>query len=1024
MVGPRNKSYLLCLAVAGLLVGALPEPGAAQEDFGTVVGSVRVSDTGGPIAGVQVQLVGTQLGALTNDDGRYVISQVPPGSYEVEFSSVGYSTVRREVTVTADGTATVDAELAVDALNLDEIVVTGYGTARKEELTGSIVSVPAAALEMPATTTFQDKIQGSPGVLVSSLDGAPGAGFDIRVRGQGSITAGDDPLYVLDGIPLWNSADSEMQLTEVDNGGRTSNALASLNPNDIESIVVLKDAASTAIYGSRGANGVVLITTKGGVSGNEIMASAPQFEVRMQSGISDFAFDNLLEGLNAQEYRDYYIETRVNSGMSVADAEAQYNNQWPVQEDNNWTDLMTRNGVTNQLDVSARGGLGSVTYYFSAGAFEQEGNVKEQFFNRYSSRLNLTAQVTDRITIANNLNVSYTDYNGINDGSAWEAPFYMSVFMPPVLPMYDEDGFWYHRHTNVMGANHPVGGLYENPKTKETTRVIDNLMGTFRLNDNLSINSSLSFDIYNIDDYVFQNMFFGDGRNGNGFFQDARVENRFWQGTHTVNYNNTFGARHHIDAVAGYESSYSLRDRVNVQGEGFAHPDLKLGANAATITDGTSTRSDFSFESMFTRVNYDLDQTYFLSASFRRDGSSRFGPDNRYGNFWSLGAGYTLTNASFMQDLGFLDYLKLRTSYGEIGNAEIDNFDWQGLYEFERNYDGEPGAAPSQVENTALTWEAQGAFNFGVDYAVLDNRVTGTVEYYHKTSSDLLLDVPTSMTTGFNSTLQNFGDMENSGIEFSIRGEILRAQDYGLTVDFNVTSQNNKITRLKEEFVDSTKIRRVGEDYQTYYLLLWAGVDPATGGPLYYTDRSRTTTTSSLAEAERFADGRSATPDYMGSFGLNTRYKRFTLSALATYMLGHYLYAGAERFFHGDGRYAPRSTSRFAWENRWREPGDEALFPQQIWGGNSGSQPTNSDRFLYEGDYVRLKDVTLGYAVPPEWVGRFGLSSMNLRLTLTNAFTWVADDQLFFDPEQVVTGVYNTGTPNSKTVSLGLTVGF
>ncbi len=1016
----RRMSRVLCLAAAGLLVGALPRPGAAQESFGTVVGTVQAGDTGGPIVGAQVQLIGTRLGVLTNETGRYIITRVPPGSYELEFTYVGYRSVRREVTVTAGGTASVDVQLTVDPLSLDEIVVTGYGTARKEELTGSINTIPAPQLEMLTTTTFQDRIQGSPGVLVTSLDGAPGAGFDIRVRGQGSITAGSEPLYVVDGVGLWNSASAN---TEVDNGGRTANALASLNPNDIESIVVLKDAAAPAIYGSRGANGVVLITTKGGVAGSDIMASAPRFEVRLQSGISSFAHDNLLEGLNAQEYHDYYIETRMNDGMSQADAEEQYNNQWPIQEDNNWMDLMTRNGVTNQVDVSASGGLGDVTYYFSAGAFEQEGNVKEQFFNRYSSRLNLTAQMTDRISIANNLNVSYTDYNGINDGSAWEAPFYMAVFMPPVLPMYDEDGFWYHRHTNVMGANHPVGGLYENPKTKETTRVLDNLSGTFRVTDDLSINSSLSVDIYNIDDYVFQNMFFGDGRNSGGWFDDSRVENRFWQGTHTANYTNSFGGRHNLDAVAGYESSYSLRDRVNVWGEGFAHPDLKLGTSAA-ITEGTSTRSDFSFESMFARVNYDLDRTYFLSGSFRRDGSSRFGPDNRYGNFWSVGAGYTLTNASFMQGVGLFDYLKLRSSYGQIGNAEIGNFDWQGLYGFARSYDDQPGSSPSQVENTDLTWESQNAFNVGLDYSVLDNRLSGTVEYYKKTSTDLLLDVPTSMTTGFTSLLQNFGDMENSGVEFSIQAEVLRNPEYDLTLDFNVTSQHNEITRLDEEFVDGTKVRRVGEDYQTYYLLLWAGVDPATGGPLYYTDTSRTTTTSSLAEAERFADGRSATPDYLGSFGLSARYKRFSLSALATYMFGHYLYAGAERFFHGDGRYAPRSTSRFAWENRWRQPGDETLFPQQIWGGNSGSQPSNSDRFLYEGDYVRLKDVTLGYAVPPEWVSRLGLSSASLRFTLTNYFTWVADDNLFFDPEQIVSGVYNTGTPNSKTASLGLTVGF
>lgn len=1020
MVSPRKCSRLARLTAVGLLMGAFAVPVSAQDGRGTLTGIVRAQDTGAPLQGAQVQVGQTRLGATTNEEGRFLILNVPVGNHQMNVTYLGYRSSEVRAAVTAGETTTLTVELSVDPLSLDEVVVTGYGSSRKEELTGSINVIASPKLEMLSTSTFQDVIQGTPGVLVTSMDGAPGAGFDIRVRGQGSISAGSEPLYVLDGIPLFNSASAN---TEVDNGGRTSNALASLNPNDIESIVVLKDAASTAIYGSRGANGVVLITTKGGVSGSSIMNSEPRLEVRMQSGISSFAHDNLLQGLTADQYHEFYIETRVNRGMSAADAESQFENQWPVREDNNWLDLMTRNGVTNQVDVSATGATNGISYYLSAGAFQQQGNVEQQFFDRYTSRLNLTAQVTDKLTLANNLNVSYTDYNGINDGSAWEAPFYMAVFMPPVLPMKDDDGFWYHRHTNVMGANHPVGGLYENPKTKQTSRVIDNLSATYRFNDRFSLNSAISADIYNIDDYVFQNMFFGDGRNSNGWFDDSRVENQFYQGTHTLNFTDSFSDRHSVDAVVGYESSYSLRDRVNVWGEGFAHPDLKLGTSAA-ITEGTSTRSDYSFRSMFTRLNYDLDRTYFVSGSFRRDGSSRFGPDNRYGNFWSLGAGITLTDMSILDDSNIFDYLKIRSSYGEIGNAEIGNFDWQGLYGFSAAYDGLPGSVPAQVANTALTWESQGAFNVGLDYAVLDNRVTGTIEYYKKSSRDLLLDVPTSLTTGFSSTLQNFGDMENDGVEFSIAAEILRGQDYGFAANFNVTTQNNEITRLQEDFVDGTKIRQVGSDYQTYYLLLWAGVDPATGGPLYYTDPSRTTTTSRLSEAERFADGRTATPDFLGSFGFDATYQRFSLNAVATYMFGHHLYAAAERFFHGDGRYAPRSISQFAWENRWRQPGDQALFPQQIWGGNSGSQPSNSDRYLYEGDYVRLKDVTLGYAVPEEWASKIRASSLNARLTFTNYFTWVKSEHLFFDPEQVVSGVYNTGTPNAKTISLGLTVGF
>jgi TonB-linked SusC/RagA family outer membrane protein len=788
--------------------------------------------------------------------------------------------------------------------------------------------------------------------------------------------------------------------------------------------VVLKDAASTAIYGSRGANGVVLITTKGGVAGSNIWASEPKFQLRTQMGVSGFAHNNLLEGLNAAEYRDYYLTARQNDGMSLADAQAQLANQWPISDgvDNNWRDLISRNGVTSQFDLSATGGGDRYTYYVSGGLFDQEGNVDQQFFTRYSSRVNLTAQLTDKFTLANNLSVSKTEQNGINDGSAWEAPFYMAVFMPPLLPMKDEDGFWYHRHRNVMGANHPVGGLYENPKERETTRVIEQVSGTYRFNDNFTLASSWSFDLYNIHDYVFQNMFFGDGRNSGGWFDDSRVDNLTWAGTNTLTYTNLFSGVHSVNAVGGYEAALDDRERTNVWGEGFAHPSLKLGTSAA-ITEGTSTKAENAWESYFGRVNYDYDRTYFLSGSFRRDGSSRFGPDQRWGNFWSVGVGLTLSNMDFLAD-GFFDYLKLRSSYGEVGNADIGNYAWQGLYGFARAYDGLPGSGPTGVANTALTWESQEAFNIGLDYAIFDSRITGTVEYYQKASTDLLLDVPVSLTTGFGDILKNFGDMENSGLEFAIHADIVRAQDYDFGFDFNITTQNNEITKLGEPFLDGTKRREEGRDFQEYYLYGWAGVNPDNGLPLWYTDSTKTATSSSLNDAERFYDGKTATPKYLGSFGFNGRFKDFTLSTLATYMFGHHLYEGAARFYHGDGRYLPRSTSRFGYENSWRQPGDQALFPQFSWGGVNSSQPSNADRWLFEGDYIRFKDITLSYQFPEDFASRLRFNSLQMHLNLTNALTWVKDENLHFDPEQIVSGVYNTGTPNSRTFSLGFTVGF
>lgn len=1022
----RSRSaWLLTLAVAAVLSCFGASTASAQAERGTITGRVTAEDTGQPLVGATVAVGTTGLGAMTNSEGRFQVREVPPGNHELQFRYLGYRTQRVDVAVRPLDTVVVDAQLGLDPLSLDEVLVTGYGTARREELTGSITAVTAEDIEQMPATTFQDVLQGSPGIQVSAADGAPGAGISIRVRGIGSITAGSEPLYVVDGVPLYNDA-AGIGVTSFDNGGRSANTLASLNPNDIESVVVLKDAASTAIYGSRGANGVVLITTKGGVAGGRIVQSSPTLEFKYMIGTSDFAYDNLHRGLTAEQYQDYYLSARLAAGMSRERAEQQFNSHWPVTENNVWGDVITRTGLTQQYDLSASGAGDWFTYFVSGSAWNQEGNVVANHFNRYSTRANLTAQLTDRFNLANNLSYAWTDQTGITDGSAWAAPFYQILFTPPVLPMYDETGEWYAKHTHTMGANHPLGGLMENRRQRETARLINNLTARYLLSDQLTLGSAWSFDVYDVDDFFYNNPRFGDGRNDGGSFEDGRSNNLAWQGTNTVTFQDLIADVHNVNAVAGVELSRSRRDRVNLFGEGFAHPNLKRGLNAA-ITDGWSDRSTNAFLSGFTQLTYDYDATYYASASFRRDGSSRFGPEERYGNFWSLGTGLTLSNMPWFRDaliFDAVDYLKLRASYGTVGNADIGDYPWQGLYGFAPAYFDLPGAAPAQVANPFLTWESQEAANFGLDYALFDSRISGALEYYHKVSNDLLLNVPVSATSGFTSKLENFGDMENSGIEFSVRADLLRGENYNMGMAFNVTTQDNVITRLQSPFIDGTKRREEGRDYQEYYLYGFAGVDPQTGKALYYTDATKTEITSNVNQIERFYDGKSATPDYLGSFGLNGQYGRFSLNTEATYMFGHYLFEGAARFYEGDGAFLPRSTTQFAYENAWRQPGDNALVPQQIWGGNSGSNLSNSSRWLFKGDHIRLRNVSLGYELPDAWGQRLGTSGISAHVRLQNYFTWVADDLLHFDPEQTISGVYNTITPISKTISFGLSTTF
>ena len=1017
----RNFKPVNTLAV--MLLAAMPFVLSAQGT--TITGQVVDGATLQALPGANMVVANTPYGASTDEDGNYSIdlpaSMAVGQEVQLSASFIGYKSSTATITLSG-GTVTEDFELEVDPIGLEEIVAVGYGTARMEELTGSISFIGAEQLEQIPTASFQDVLQGNPGLQVVSNDGAPGGAISVRIRGIGSISAGNEPLYVIDGIPITSGS---VSTTDFSNGGRSSNVLASINPNDIESIVVLKDAASTAIYGSRGANGVVMINTKGGVAGRSMGFAAPRVEIKTQRGFSDFAFDNLLQGLNETQYKQLYREGYVNSGrLTAAEADALYLVQFPEPANTNWLDEMTQIGITESFDLSAQGGSDLLNYFVSASVFDQQGTVQQNFFTRYSSRANLSAQLSDKLRISNNLSLSYFNQRGITDGTRWQAPFYLAYLMAPTVPIFDSEGLYYADHQSFfMGGNNPVGHLYEDERTLEQTRIIDNLSVSYQVMSTVSLRSIWSFDILNVDEYLYSNMRFGDARRDPGYVQEGRTDIINWQGTQTLNYVNKFGPLHSVDVLIGFENQKITTDIVEAGGAGFSHPDLKTLASAAIPDFNFGIRTAFAFQSYFARANYNLANKYFVSASFRTDGSSRFGPETRWGNFWSFGLGYTLSSESFMQGLTFINYLKFRGSYGQTGNAEIGNFPWAGLYGFNREYDGQPGAAPTQISNPRLTWESQINQNIGLDYAVFDNRISGTVDLFKRESKELLLEEPVSYTTGFRDVERNVGSMENSGIEFLIRADILRTEMIDLSVNFNITKLVNKITELADPIVDGTKRREEGRDFQEYWLYGWAGVDPANGDPLWWTDSSRSETTNDIGNAERFYDGHSASPDSYGSFGLSGRVGRITISAQANYTFGNYLFDSPGWVIHGDGRFTPRSTTTYAFENRWTPDHTDALFPQHRWGGNQSSNNSRSDRYQFKGDFIRLKNVKVAYNVPRSITSVLGLRSLEAYVNLNNYFTWVADEFLHFDPEQVIFGNYNTVTPNSKTASFGINIG-
>ncbi len=1003
----------------------------------TVHGKVTSTD-GEPLIGATVLLKGTQLGTVTDLDGTFTL-EVPTDRGTLVISYTGYET--REIEISPQNKEIeVILQFASEALSEVVVVDVGYGTARKEALTGAVTQIRAEKLEQVPFSSFEQTLQGNIAGLQAVMgNGQPGANVSIRIRGQGSISASSEPLYVIDGVPVVSG-----NLTV---NAETSNPLASLNPNDIESVSVLKDAAATAIYGSRGANGVILITTKSGKAGK------PKIDVRTMYGFNDWAIpkSKRLRGLSALEYADLYIEGYVNRGRTVEEAIQLFNNDFPdpitglpavditpdgqggwtlgeVRVDTRWVDEISRIGATQSIDMSVSGGNDLMRYYASGSYFYQQAPIIYSDLERYSSRLNADISPSDRLTITNNFNLSRTQQHGMNDATRWANPMYNSYLLPPTVPIYDAEGNFYAGHRTIMGANNPVGSLSgDDEQTWTQWRIMDNISASYELLKNLAFKSAWSFDFINYQEFYYRNPRYGDGRNVGGLATETQRNILTWIGTQTLRYEFALGGKHHYDLLAGYEATKTSMRTVYAYGQNFPSPQLRLLASASSPQETFSSLSEYAFESMFFRANYNYDYKYYLSASVRRDGSSRFGINNRYGTFWSIGASWRVDQESFLSDSELITALKLRASYGVSGNAGIGNYvhlrtiSYSGI-----DYLSQPGGAPTQIGNSDLTWEKSKSYNIGLDFTIL-NSLSGTVEYFNRLSDDLLLNVPVSRTTGFRSITKNFGSMRNQGVELTLDYSIVDRPGLRWSIGGNITFLKNRITRLDKPFTADThdsKRREEGRDYESYYLFDWAGVDPDTGAPLWYTDSTRTETTSNIAEAQRFFTGQTATPKFFGGFNTNFNWKGLSIDAQFTTSWDNWIYDATAWVIQGDGRFTPRSQTNLVLR-RWRQPGDMTDVPKFAWGNTSGSNQRGSTRWLHDGTHIRLRNLTIAWRLSQDMLAHIGgVRSARVYLRGTNLWTWTREKDLYLDPETNFSGIVNSPVPNMKTISFGLDLGF
>jgi TonB-linked SusC/RagA family outer membrane protein len=1003
-----RKFILLCFGL--LLIGV-----SAIAQTRTVSGRVT-DEKGNGLANASVVVKGTNIGTTTGPDGSFSLG-VPSKAASLVVSYVGLAD--KEIALTTSNEYNVSLTAATKN-SLDEVVVVGYGTQRRGNVTSSVSTVRSADIENRPYTSVDQELQGKiAGLQAPVATGQPGAFQEIRIRGIGSATAGADPLFVIDGI-IVNSGDLTGLTT-------TANALAGLNPNDIESVSVLKDAQATSIYGSRGANGVIVITTKKGRPGKT------KFRADVEAGVNkraDLPANARL--LNADEYLMLLKEGIVNAGGNQADIDfftQLYGGGTGVNT--NWRDIINRTGNQQQYNLSASGGDAKNQFYVSGGYFNQQATVIASDFKRYSFRTNYKHVASDKLNFTVNLTGSNAIQNTPNNGGAYSNPVGSLPFLRPTQNPYNADGSLNistdpNDPTGFGGGNYNPLYIAKYDKYNTNTTLIQGSVGAeYAILKNLRFSSRFGVDYNLIEEVNFWNQFHGDGVGYGGLNQTNNSRLFNWISTNQFDYNNAFGpdSKIKLDAKLGYEAQKNKGYFVYSAGQGFPPTNqLYYSVNSATPNGASSSGADYDFAGIYSSANISYDNRYVLSGSFRRDGSSRFSSNNRYGNFWSVGAAWNIDRENFLHDVSFISALKLRGSYGTSGNAAIGNYGWRPTVHYGTNYAGQPGGTFDVVGNLDLTWEATKQADIGLDAGFFKDRLTVMFDVYKRISDRLLFNNPLSLTTGFPSFIDNIGKIENKGFELTLTGTPVKTKDFSWNLNFNISHNKNKVVKLPggKDIASSPFLLREGHDFRTFYVREWAGVDPATGDPQWWVDSSHTNKTSNYNSAKRQLIG-SASPEYYGGLSSTFSYKGIELQADFVYNYGNLV---RDRWisYAIDGLYP--DLNKYAINlQRWQKPGDVTNVPRYEFGSTNNSNAL-STRFLYKGDFIKLRNLTVGYNLNNKLTGKLGIAGLRVYVRGTNLWTKTYDKNLTIDPEQGVNSFSDLNVFYTKSMTAGVNLTF
>ncbi|MCH7401430.1 SusC/RagA family TonB-linked outer membrane protein [Belliella kenyensis] len=965
-----------------------------------IVGKI-VDQLGEGIPGVTVMVKGTQRGVVTDIDGNFRL-QTNEGEVLV-IRSVGY--VTQEIAIRNQSNIEITLQESVG--DLSEFVVTGYSVQEKRVITGAISSVQKEQIENMPVASFDRAIQGQlSGVNIMGASGVPGGPVRINVRGQGSITAGNDPLIIVDGVQL-NS--------DLVSGLTASNPLAFLNPNDIESIEVLKDAAAASIYGAQAANGVILVTTKKGKSGKT------QYTLNYYHGIT--APMPELPMLNSQEYLDVRFEARNNryptrtelrnrqdilsaSGLPLDLTDEQIANL-PTY---NWQNEVFQTGRLNNIELSASGGNNKTTFFLSGSYNKTDGNVIGVDFQRATAKLSMTHKENERLSFGFNVNFANIIQNGPSgsDGSTGNlaAPQYTGPAILPFIPIYNEDGT---RNAPIEGFpgssnRNPIHETLVNELTSNTKSAIANFNIDYSFTDKLTFRSFYGLDYRVIDDRRYVDPQTRSGVASQGSLSVGFRQNTNFITNQTLRYSNTYNDLHNLSLLAGAEYRSDVAERTSVSATGFSTSQFRTIQSAAVITGASGSWTGFKRVGMFGQANYDFDKKYMVSAILRYDGSSRFGENNKFGFFPALSAGWDIKQESFMLDNHWLDQLKIRVGYGQTGNDAIGNFSSRGLYSgsSSSNYNNEPGIFPISIANTDLRWERNVTTNIGLDYSLWSGRVSGSVELFRRDSRDLLLDRPLPQYSGFSLVTSNVGAVRNEGLEIAVNTVNINSGNFYWKTNFNITFIRNEVLRLfdDEQVLPGNQSVRVGYPLRTNVDYAYAGVNSATGRPMWY-DGNNNITYNPVAPNDLFVFGNELS-SHFGGLTNEFKYKGITFTTLFIYDFGRQFENGANSRLWRNGD-DDRNTLAFLYHQRWTEPGQITAVPRPIHGGsepNGRSHSSSSSRFLEDASFIRLKQLSVSYDFPKSITNKMKVNGLRLYGQGVNLLTWTK--WTGYDPELII----------------------